>query len=80
LDCFQSSSEDLNSYKMAVVAAAEILGFEGGGGVLADSPHTTESSPSGQGSPFIHDKAGVGEGLYALATTVGEGVAIKEQR
>jgi hypothetical protein len=27
LDCFQSSTEDLNSYTMAVVAEAETLGF-----------------------------------------------------
>jgi hypothetical protein len=30
LDRLQSSSEDLNSYIMAAVTAAEILGFEGG--------------------------------------------------
>jgi hypothetical protein len=30
LDRFQSSSEDLNGYIMAVVTASKILGFEGG--------------------------------------------------
>jgi hypothetical protein len=61
LDRFQSSSEDLNSYTMAMVAAAEILGFEGG--FPDGSPHTAKSTPSSQGSPFVRDQAGVGEGL-----------------
>jgi hypothetical protein len=30
LDCFQSSSEDFNRHTIAVVAAADILGFKDG--------------------------------------------------
>jgi hypothetical protein len=48
--------EDLNSYIMAVVSAAETSGFEGE--VPAGSPHTAKSTPSGQGSPFVREQAG----------------------
>jgi hypothetical protein len=79
LTVFQSSSEDLNSIIMSVVAAADILGFVGSEAQLVhrmlQNMHPRiksyllfETEPE-----FVRD-------LFSLTTTVAEAVAVEDQR
>lgn len=79
LDRFQSPSEDINGYIMAVVAAAEILGFEGGESRLVHRI-IQNLHPRVKGHLLFTARPESVKDLYALATTVAEGMAVEEQR
>jgi hypothetical protein len=79
LDRFQSPSEDLNTYITTVVAAAEILGFEGGESRLVHRI-LQNLHPRVKTHLMFSAKPESLKDLYGLATTVAEGVAIERQR
>jgi hypothetical protein len=79
LERFQSSSEDLNSYVMSVVPAADILGFEGSESELVHRM-LQNIHPRIKSYLLFATKPESVRDLFSLATTVAEGVAAEEQR
>jgi hypothetical protein len=79
LDRFQSSSEDLNIYIMSVVAAADILGFSGLESQLVHRM-LQNMHPRIKSHLLFASKPQSVQDLYSLATTVGEAVAVEDQR
>jgi hypothetical protein len=79
LDRFQSSSEELNSYIMAVVAAADIFGFEGPESRLVQRMlHNIHQRVTAY---FLFaSKPESVQDFLSLATAVAEAVAVEEQR
>jgi hypothetical protein len=78
LERLQSSSEDLKSYIMSVVAAADILGFAGSESQLVD--RMLQNMHPRDKSYLFASKPGSVRDLFSLATTVAEAVAVEEQR
>ncbi|KDR12470.1 hypothetical protein L798_13772 [Zootermopsis nevadensis] len=79
LDRFQAANEELNQYLMAVVAAADILGY-GGPEPLLVNRILQNLHPSVRSYLQFSDKpTSIGE-LFSLATTVAEAVAVEKQR
>jgi hypothetical protein len=79
LDRFQSSSEDLNTYIMSVVAAADILGFSGSECQLVHRMLQNLHPRTRSQLLFVKEPQSI-QDLYALTTTVAEAVAVEEQR
>jgi hypothetical protein len=79
LERFQSSSEDLNNFVMSVVAAADILGFEGSESQLVHRM-LQNIHPRIKSYLLFATKPESVRDLFSLATTVAEGVAVEEQR
>jgi hypothetical protein len=79
MDRFQSSSENLNSYIMSVVAAADILGYEGPESQLVHRMLQNIHPPVKSYFLFANKPESVRD-LFSLATTVAEAVATEEQR
>jgi hypothetical protein len=79
LNRFQRPSEDLNCYIMSVVAAAEILGFEGPESRLVHRM-VQNLHPQVKGHLLFATKPESVQDLFSLATAVAEAVAVDEQR
>jgi hypothetical protein len=79
LDRFQSPEEDLNQYLMAVVAAADILGYEGQESQLVHRI-LQNLHPSVRSYLQFSDKPVSIRELFSLATIVAEAVAVEKQR
>jgi C4-dicarboxylate transporter len=79
LELFQSSGEDLNTYVMSVVAAAEILGYTGLESQLVDRM-VENLHPKVKSYLLFASKPESVRYLFSLATTVAEAVAVEEQR
>jgi hypothetical protein len=79
LDHFQASSEILNSYIMSVVAAADILGFEGSESQLVHRM-LQNMHPRIKSYLLFASKPESVRDLFSLATTVAEAVAVEDQR
>jgi hypothetical protein len=79
LERFQSSSEDMNSYIMSVVAAADILGFVGSESQLVHRM-LQNMHPRVKSHLLFASKPESVQELFSLTTTVAEAVAVEEQR
>jgi hypothetical protein len=79
LDRFQSSSENLNDYIIAVVAAADVLGFEGPESRLVHRM-VQNLHPQVKAHLMFCTKPESVQDLFALATTVAKAMAVEEQR
>jgi hypothetical protein len=79
LDRFQSPTEDLNEYLMAVVAAAEILGYQSQESELV-CRILQNIHPSVRSYLMFSNKPMTIKELFSLATTVAEAVAVEKQR
>jgi hypothetical protein len=78
LDRFQSSSEDLNIYIISVVAAADRLEFSGSESQLVH--RMLQNMHPRINSHLFASKPQSVQDLYSLAMTVGEAVAVEDQR
>jgi hypothetical protein len=76
LERFQSSSEDLNSYVMSVVAAADILGFSGTEGQLVQRM-LQNLHPRVKSYLLLANRPESIQDLFLLAA---EAVAVEDQR
>jgi hypothetical protein len=79
LDPFQSLGEDLNTYIMSVVAAADILGFVGSESQLVHRM-MQNLHPTVKSYLLFETRPESIRDLFSLATTVAEAVAVEEQR
>jgi hypothetical protein len=79
LDRFQSSSEKVNDYIIAVVAAAEVLGYEGPESRLVHRM-VQNLHPQVKVHLMFCTKPESVQDLFALVTTVAEAMAVEEQR
>lgn len=79
LDRFQAANEELNQYLMAVVAAADILGYEGPEPLLVNRI-LQNLHPSVRSYLQFSDKPTSIAEMFSLATTVAEAVAVEKQR
>ena len=79
LERFQSPGEDLNSYVMSVVAAADILGFSGSEAQLVQRM-LQNLHPKLKSYLLFATRPESIKDLFSLATTVAEAVAVENQR
>ena len=79
LERFQSPGEDLNSYVMSVVAAADILGFSGLETQLVQCM-LQNLHPKVKSYLLFANRPESVQDLFSLATTVAEAVAVEDQR
>ncbi|PNF24849.1 hypothetical protein B7P43_G12918 [Cryptotermes secundus] len=79
LEGFQSPGEDLNSYVMSVVAAADILGFSGSEAQLVQRM-LQNLHPKVKSYLLFATRPESIKDLFSLATTVAEAVAVENQR
>jgi hypothetical protein len=79
LDRFQSSTEDLNTYIMLVVVAADILGFSGSESQLVQRM-LQNMHPRTRSHLLFASKPQSVQEFYSLSTTVAEAVAVEDQR